>query len=191
MLSGVIPCIWRSLLLLWLVPLAAEQWQVRYFYDENNSALTITDFCFPFAPRGIAVGVIDNGKKPRPVSVISTDAGVHWQVRTLSEPPLSLFFLNEDLGWMVTSPHAWENRIWRTTDGGLTWHGLTAIQPQVSVEPKAGLVRESAVKPVGKPDASIGHVRFDERGWETGRRFGVSARAHPRFYKLLGAAMAA
>ena len=26
------------------------------------------------------------------------------------------------------------------------------------------------------------HVRFDERGWETGRRFGVSARAHPRLY---------
>ena len=34
-------------------------------------------------------------------------------------------------------------------------------------------------------DALIGHVRFDERGWETGRRFGVSARAHPRLYKLL------
>ena len=40
-----------------------------------------------------------------------------------------------------------------------------------------------AVKPVGKPDALIGHVRFDERGWETGRRLGVSARAHPRLYK--------
>ena len=26
-----------------------------------------------------------------------------------------------------------------------------------------------AVKPVGKPDALVGHVRFDERGWETGR----------------------
>ena len=23
------------------------------------------------------------------------------------------------------------------------------------------------VKPVGEPDALIGHVRFDERGWET------------------------
>jgi hypothetical protein len=40
-----------------------------------------------------------------------------------------------------------------------------------------------AVKPVGKPDAGNPHVRFDERGWETGRRFGVSARAHPRLYK--------
>ena len=24
------------------------------------------------------------------------------------------------------------------------------------------------VKPVGKPDAVVPHVRFDERGWETG-----------------------
>src|SRR5215469_15259801 len=44
-------------------------------------------------------------------------------------------------------------------------------------------VRESTMKPVGKPDAGNPHVRFDERGWETGRRFGVSARAHPRLYK--------
>jgi len=43
--------------------------------------------------------------------------------------------------------------------------------------------RESEVKSVGKPDARNGHVRFDERGWETGRRFGVSARARPRLYK--------
>ena len=26
----------------------------------------------------------------------------------------------------------------------------------------------SRVKPVGKPDAVAPHVRFDERGWETG-----------------------
>src|SRR2546430_12815366 len=39
-----------------------------------------------------------------------------------------------------------------------------------SAEPRRSLVRESAVKPVGKPDALIGHVRLDERGWETGRR---------------------
>ena len=29
------------------------------------------------------------------------------------------------------------------------------------------------VKPVGKPDAGNLHVRFDERGWETGRRFAL------------------
>ena len=53
---------------------------------------------------------------------------------------------------------------------------------EISMEPSfVGL----AVKPVGKPDAGNPHVRFDERGWETGRRFGVRARAHPRLYKVL------
>jgi hypothetical protein len=58
-----------------------------------------------------------------------------------------------------------------------------------SAESGSNLVRESAVKPVGKPDALIGHVRFDERGWETGRRSGVSTRAHPRLYKLVGSTL--
>jgi hypothetical protein len=31
-------------------------------------------------------------------------------------------------------------------------------------------VRESTMKTVGKPDAGNPHARFDERGWETGRR---------------------
>ena len=35
--------------------------------------------------------------------------------------------------------------------------------------PKVPPVRESAKKPVGKPDAGERHVRFDERGWEPGR----------------------
>jgi hypothetical protein len=39
------------------------------------------------------------------------------------------------------------------------------------------LLRESAAKPVGKPDAGNPHVRFDERGWETGR---PKRRQHPR-----------
>jgi len=34
---------------------------------------------------------------------------------------------------------------------------------------QSGPVACIAVKPVGKPDAGNRHVRFDERGWETGR----------------------
>jgi hypothetical protein len=44
------------------------------------------------------------------------------------------------------------------------------------------------VKPVGEPDAVAQHVRFDERGWETGRwPLAPSYRAHPRLYLLLRA----
>ena len=40
-----------------------------------------------------------------------------------------------------------------------------------------------AVKPVGEPDALIGHVRFDERGMGNGALpNGPSYRAYPRLY---------
>jgi hypothetical protein len=62
---------------------------------------------------------------------------------------------------------------WRLERGGL-WLRRPSEPSFVSL----------AAKPVGKPDAGNPHVRFDERGWETGRRSSVSARAHPRLYKL-------
>ena len=50
--------------------------------------------------------------------------------------------------------------------------------------PRDAPLRELAVKSVGKPDAGNRHVRFDERGWETGRRLGVCTRARPRLYSI-------
>jgi hypothetical protein len=47
---------------------------------------------------------------------------------------------------------------------------LGARSPTASRCPIEASFVSLAVKPVGKPDALIGHVRFDERGWETGRR---------------------
>lgn len=120
------------LLLLWLAPLSAQQWQLRYFYDKKDSTLTINDLQFPFRQRGIAVGMIDNGKKPQAVSVVTSDGGANWQTIPLQEQPLSLFFANEDIGWMVTVRHSWENCIWRTTDGGLSWRRQQQVPPQVT-----------------------------------------------------------
>src|SRR5258708_17960698 len=38
------------------------------------------------------------------------------------------------------------------------------------------------MNPIGEPDAGNRHVRFDERGWETGDRQSLKHRAHPRLY---------
>ena len=48
-------------------------------------------------------------------------------------------------------------------------------------EPLCGLPVSLVVNPVGEPDAGNPHVRFDERGWETGRR-PSRYRAYPRLY---------
>jgi len=43
------------------------------------------------------------------------------------------------------------------------------------------------MKPVGKPDAGNPHVRFDERGGETGLRHRLENRAPPRLHRSWGA----
>ena len=48
-------------------------------------------------------------------------------------------------------------------------------------EPECGSPVSLAVNPVGEPDSGNPHVRFDERGWETGRRSSCY-RANPRLY---------
>jgi hypothetical protein len=43
------------------------------------------------------------------------------------------------------------------------------LAPKLRAKAQAVSANASAVKPVGKPDAGNRLVRFDERGWETGR----------------------
>jgi photosystem II stability/assembly factor-like uncharacterized protein len=101
----------------WAAPGLAQRWQTQYFYDKNKTTLTFTDIQFPSAARGIAVGVISEaGKHQKPVAVVTSDGGAHWQMVDLKENPVSLFFLNESLGWMVA-----DHGLWRTTEAGKSW----------------------------------------------------------------------
>ena len=100
----------------------AEQWKAVYFYDENKASFTINDLCFPSPERGVAVGVLERRGKTKPYSVITTDGGARWIPVPLSEPGISLYFLNEGLGWMVTP-----NGIWRTDEVGRSWRKLARL----------------------------------------------------------------
>jgi hypothetical protein len=100
-------------------PLSAEKWRVSYFYDKENSSLVINDLQFPSAARGVAAGYMEDKGGSKPVSVITDDGGAHWTVSKLKAVPISLFFLNDKLGWMVTP-----QGIWRTVDAGREWHEI-------------------------------------------------------------------
>jgi photosystem II stability/assembly factor-like uncharacterized protein len=65
----------------------------------------------------IAVGTVeqDNGRS-HPLAVVTRDGGQHWTSGTPPEYPVSLFFLNDTAGWMVTA-----SGILSTRDGGQTW----------------------------------------------------------------------
>ena len=110
----------------WVTPLGAERWQVQYFYDQNKSSLTIADLHFVSAVRGVAVGIIHEGSRQRPVAVVTSDGGAHWQLVPLKEEPLSLFFLNENIGWMVT-----EKGLWQTTEAGKSWTRMPRVPGQI------------------------------------------------------------
>ena len=100
--------------------ICAEKWRVQYFYDKNHSSLAINDLVFPSPSHGMAVGHLDDDKgDSKPVSVITDDGGAHWTIKPLKQMPISLFFLDDSLGWMVT-----EKGIWRTEEGGRSWREL-------------------------------------------------------------------
>ena len=94
-------------------PATAPRWRVQYFYDEDKSTLVISDLQFPSPTRGVAVGTIVEGKSHKPVALVTADGGAHWTKADVQEDPVSLFFLNESLGWMVT-----DKGLWSTTEVG-------------------------------------------------------------------------
>ncbi len=99
-----------------LLPLYGQHWQMQYLYDKSKSTLSITDLCFASPQRGVAVGNIIEGSHHKPVGLVTSDGGAHWQETSLKEPPVSLFFLNENLGWLVTT-----KGLWQTAEAGKSW----------------------------------------------------------------------
>src|SRR5687768_5638636 len=106
---------------------AAEKWKMQFFHDHDKSVLSIGDIQFPSPSRGVAIGVIREGTRQKPVAVVTSDGGTNWQTIDLQETPVSLFFLNESLGWMVTA----KGGLWQTTEAGKNWRKLPRIPAQI------------------------------------------------------------
>ena len=101
----------------------APKWQMQYFYDEAKSELLLQDLQTPSVRRGVAIGNIQEAKGGhKPVAVVTSDGGAHWEVVKLEEVPVSLFFLNDSLGWMVT-----EKGLWKTDESGKEWKKLPKL----------------------------------------------------------------
>ena len=117
----------RSLLLLLALPSfaqATERWKIQFFYDKASSSLIIQDLTCPSTSRCIAVGSIEDKKGHVKGTAISTDdGGRNWSLAEVSEQPISLFFLNDSLGWMAT-----DRGVWSTNEGGRTWKKLEGLK---------------------------------------------------------------
>ncbi len=99
---------------------AAPRWKIQYLYDQAGSNFNIRDIACPSAQRCVAAGVItDKRERQQGAVVVTSDGGRHWSQIDVKEQPLSLFFLDETLGWMVT-----DHGLWSTVEGGRSWNKL-------------------------------------------------------------------
>ena len=105
------------------LPAQSQGWKMQYSYDQGKSELVLQDIQFPSPNNGVAIGSIEQGNKSRkPVAVTTSDGGAHWTVTRIEENPISLFFVNDSVGWMVT-----EKGIWRTQEAGKDWKKLPKV----------------------------------------------------------------
>jgi hypothetical protein len=104
----------------------AQRWRMQYFYDEAKSTLAIHDIQAVSATRVVALASIFEGKSAKPLLVSTSDGGEHWQTSPIEERPVSLFFLDDSQGWLVT-----EKGLWHTNEGGKDWRKLSKppVQP--------------------------------------------------------------
>ncbi len=100
---------------------AEPRWVMQYLHDEDNSAFAITDLKFASPTRGVACGMLVRKGRERPSVLVTSDGGRTWTMMPTKEAGLSLFFLNESLGWMVTS-----GGIWQTEETGRNWHKISS-----------------------------------------------------------------
>lgn len=96
-------------------------WRLKYFYDKDESSFQIRDLSFASERRGIAIGAEEVKGRLKPASLVTSDGGATWSLVATPEFGISLFFLNENVGWMVT-----EKGLLRTSEAGRNWQKMKA-----------------------------------------------------------------
>jgi photosynthesis system II assembly factor YCF48-like protein len=128
-ISSAFLCVYPRLIFLFAsaaILSAAPRWNIQYLYDHADSNFAIEDLQCPTAQHCVAAGLIDDKKGHEQGTVVVTgDGGLHWSQYEVKERPLSLFFLNQGLGWMVT-----DKGLWSTAEGGRAW---TKIQSRKGI----------------------------------------------------------
>jgi hypothetical protein len=108
---------------------ATQRWKIAFAYKKLDSLLELRDIKCPSAERCIAAGVVfEKGGREQGVVVVTSDGGKQWSAVDVKEHPVSLFFLNDSLGWMVT-----DRGIWSTVESGRSWTKLDTPKGLVRV----------------------------------------------------------
>jgi len=112
-----------------LLAKAAPAWKIQFSFQKLDASLELRDLACPSAQRCIAAGeIFEKNGRQQGVVVLTSDGGKQWSQVEVKEHPLSLFFLNDSLGWMVT-----DHGIWSTVESGRTWTRLEGAKGAVRV----------------------------------------------------------
>lgn len=99
---------------------SAPHWNIQYNYRQLDSTLSINDFLFTSATRGVVCGfTTDRHGKESPLVLTTSDGGEHWATTPVKETGLAMFFIDDSMGWMVT-----DKGIWQTAESGRSWMKL-------------------------------------------------------------------
>ena len=113
----------RCLLGAWLlanVAEAADKWNVAFFHDEKDSTLTLGEIVFPSERRGIAIGVLNEKDRVKPVAVVTGDGGKRWELVQLKDIPTTISCVNDSACWIAT-----DGGVWYTEESGRTWRKVS------------------------------------------------------------------
>jgi len=108
------------LLVLSLLAQSQERWRIQFFYDKQDTSFDVADLQCPSPEACFAAGTVVNEEgRQKGTIALTSDGGAHWSLSETKENPVSLFFLNETTGWMVTDRGVWsrENGGWKKLDG--------------------------------------------------------------------------
>jgi len=103
---------------------AAERWKMQFYYNKDQSILDIRDLQCPSVQRCMAAGVVvEKNDHEKGTVLVTSDGGKQWSYVEFKDRPLSMFFLNESVGWIVA-----ERGVWETEESGRTWKKVESLK---------------------------------------------------------------
>src|SRR5258707_7789851 len=124
----------------------AERWKMQFYYNKDQSILDFRDLQCPSVQRCIAAGVIiEKNDHERGSVLVTSDGGKQWSFVELRDRPLSMFFLNESVGWIAA-----EHGVWETDESGRTWKKVEGLKKGIK---RIYFINRSHRSAIGLPKA--------------------------------------
>jgi hypothetical protein len=124
----------------------AERWKMQFYYNKDQANFDIRDLQCPSVQRCIAAGaLIEKNEHEKGSVLVTSDGGKQWTFVDFKDRPLSMFFLNESVGWIAA-----ERGVWETDESGRSWKKVDGLKKGIQ---RIFFVNRSHGYAIGYPNA--------------------------------------